>query len=186
MRGGARGVLGIIDHFRDFLIGQDPAKIEHWWNEMVRGTFWSTGQVIMSAVAGIDMALWDLKGKRLGVPVYDLLGGPTRERVRVYRHLAGRTAEELIEDALRFKEQGFTALRYSPLAALDDHSIKTGTRRPPSSRRSAARSSCVSHSAMRSICSSTRTRCSARRRQPIWVTRWNRTASTSTKTRSGP
>src|SRR3954470_16610807 len=123
LAGRGRGVLGIIDHFRDLLIGQDPAKIEHWWNEMVRGTFWSTGQVIMSAVAGIDMALWDLKGKRLGVPVYDLLGGPTRERVRVYRHLAGRTAEELIEDAFRFKEQGFTALRFSPLAALDDHSI---------------------------------------------------------------
>jgi L-alanine-DL-glutamate epimerase-like enolase superfamily enzyme len=123
LAGRGRGVLGIIDHFRDLLIGQDPAKIEHWWNEMVRGTFWSTGQVIMSAVAGIDMALWDLKGKRLGVPVYDLLGGPTRERVRVYRHLAGQTAQELIEDALRLKEEGFTALRFSPLAALDDHSI---------------------------------------------------------------
>ena len=90
---------------------------------MVRGTFWSTGQVIMSAVAGIDIALWDLKGKRLGVPVYDLLGGPTRERVRVYRHLAGDTAEELVEDALRWREQGFTALRFGPLAAFDDHSL---------------------------------------------------------------
>ena len=65
-------------------------------DEFVRGTFWSNGQVIMSAVAGIDIALWDLKGKRLGVPVYDLLGGPTRERVRVYRHLAGSTAAELV------------------------------------------------------------------------------------------
>ena len=64
---------------RELLVGQDPARIEHWWSEIVRGTFWSTGQVIMSAVAGIDMALWDLKGKRLGVPVYDLLGGPTRD-----------------------------------------------------------------------------------------------------------
>ena len=72
----------------------------------------------MSAVAGIDIALWDLKGKRLGVPVYDLLGGPTRERVRVYRHLTGDTAEELTEDALRWLEQGFTALRFGPLAAL--------------------------------------------------------------------
>ena len=72
----------------------------------MRGTFWSTGQVIMSAVAGIDIALWDLKGKRLGVPVYDLLGGPTREQVRVYRHLAGDTAEELVEDALRWRRAG--------------------------------------------------------------------------------
>src|SRR4051812_31017599 len=121
--GRGRGVLGILDHFRDLLIGKDPTGIEHWWGEMVRGTFWSTGQVIMSAVAGIDMALWDLKGKRLGAPIYDLLGGPTREKVRVYRHLRGRTAEELVEDAHRFVGEGFTALRYSPLAALDDESL---------------------------------------------------------------
>ena len=123
LAGRGRGVLGILDHFGELLVGQDPARIEHWWSEMVRGTFWSTGQVIMSAVAGIDIALWDLKGKRLGVPVYDLLGGPTRERVRVYRHLAGDSAEELAEDALRWREQGFTALRFGPLAAFDDHSL---------------------------------------------------------------
>jgi L-alanine-DL-glutamate epimerase-like enolase superfamily enzyme len=123
LAGRGRGVLGILDHFRDLLIGQDPTGIEHWWSEMVRGTFWSTGQVIMSAVAGIDMALWDLKGKRLGAPVYDLLGGPTRDKVRVYRHLAGQTAEALVEDALRWRQQGFTALRFCPLAALDDYSL---------------------------------------------------------------
>src|SRR5829696_40638 len=121
--GRGRGVLGILDHARDLLIGQDPAKIEHIWGELVHGTFWSTGQVIMSAVAGIDIALWDLKGKRLGVPLYDLLGGPTRERARVYRHVAGNTAAELAEDARRWREQGFTALRYGPLAAFDDHSL---------------------------------------------------------------
>jgi mannonate dehydratase len=120
LAGKGRGVLGILDHARDLLIGQDPAKIEHIWGELVHGTFWSTGQVVMSAVAGIDLALWDVKGKRLGVPVYDLLGGPTRERVRVYRHLAGNTTEALIEDAQRWIEQGFTALRYCPLKALDD------------------------------------------------------------------
>lgn len=123
LAGKGRGVLGILDHFRDLLIGRDPTGIEHWWGEMVRGTFWSAGQVVMSAVAGIDMALWDLKGKRLGAPVYDLLGGPTREKVRVYRHLRGQTAAELVEDAVRWREQGFTALRFSPLAALDDESL---------------------------------------------------------------
>lgn len=123
LAGRGRGVLGILDHFRELLVGQDPARIEHLWSEMVRGTFWSTGQVLMSAVAGIDQALWDLKGKRLGVPVYDLLGGPTRDRVRVYRHLAGDTADELIEDAHRWLDRGFTALRYHPLAALDAASL---------------------------------------------------------------
>src|SRR5262245_51540387 len=68
--GRGRGVLGILDHFAELLVGQDPTRIEHWWGEMTRGTFWSNGQVIMSAVAGIDLALWDLKGKALGVPVH--------------------------------------------------------------------------------------------------------------------
>jgi L-alanine-DL-glutamate epimerase-like enolase superfamily enzyme len=77
----------------------------------------------MSAVAGIDMALWDLKGKRLGVPVYELLGGPTRERVRVYRHLTGTSASELVEDALRWREQGTTALRFGTLRAFDEQGI---------------------------------------------------------------
>jgi L-alanine-DL-glutamate epimerase-like enolase superfamily enzyme len=121
--GRGRGVLGILDHARELLIGQDPGKIEHLWGEIVHGTFWSTGQVIMSAVAGIDLALWDLKGKRLGVPVYDLLGGPTREKVRVYRHLTGDTTEEVVEDALSWKERGFTALRYCPLESLDAKSM---------------------------------------------------------------
>jgi mannonate dehydratase len=105
------------------LVGTDPARIEHRWSELTRGTFWSNGQVIMSAVAGIDIALWDLKGKRLGVPVYDLLGGPTRESVRVYRHLAGDSAEALVEDGLRWRERGFTALRFGPLAAFDEQGL---------------------------------------------------------------
>jgi L-alanine-DL-glutamate epimerase-like enolase superfamily enzyme len=117
LAGQGRGVLGVLDHFAEVLVGNDPARIEHWWSELVRGAFWSPGQVVMSAVAGIDIALWDLKGKRLGVPVHELLGGPTRERVRVYRHLAGETAEELVDDALRWRERGFTALRFVPLAA---------------------------------------------------------------------
>ncbi|MBX3069401.1 MAG: mandelate racemase/muconate lactonizing enzyme family protein [Thermomicrobiales bacterium] len=122
--GRGRGVLGIIDHARDLLIGQDPSRIEHCWAEIVHGTFWSTGQVIMSAVAGIDIALWDLKGKRLGVPVYDLLGGATREKIRVYRHLrhdnTGSVDREIglmVEDAHSWVEQGFTVLRFDPLAA---------------------------------------------------------------------
>jgi L-alanine-DL-glutamate epimerase-like enolase superfamily enzyme len=123
LAGRGRGVLGIIDHARDLLIGKDPATIEHHWSELVHGTFWSTGQVVMSAVAGIDIALWDLKGKRLGVPVYDLLGGPTRNKVRVYRHLGGDSVETVIEDAQRWVDRGFTALRYTPLKAFDERSM---------------------------------------------------------------
>lgn len=77
----------------------------------------------MSAVAGIDIALWDLKGKRLGVPIYDLLGGPTRNKVRVYRHLSGKGIEGVLEDAHRWVDQGFNVLRFSPMKAFDDHSM---------------------------------------------------------------
>lgn len=123
LAGRGRGVLGVLDHFTELLVGQDAGRIEHWWSELVRGTFWSNGQVVMSAVAGIDMALWDLKGKRLGVPVYELLGGPTRDRVRVYRHLAGSSVGALVEDARRWREQGFTALRFGPLRAFDPEGL---------------------------------------------------------------
>src|SRR5688500_6363470 len=123
LAGRGRAVLGAIDHFRDLLIGRDPAAIEHWWNVMVRGTFWSPGQVAMSAVAGIDIALWDLKGKRLGAPIYDLLGGPTRDRVRVYRHLSGARVEEQVEDARRWTERGVTALRFCPTHSVDTVSL---------------------------------------------------------------
>jgi L-alanine-DL-glutamate epimerase-like enolase superfamily enzyme len=122
--GRSRGVIGIIDHARELLIGQDPARIEHLYAEILRGTFWSTGQVIMSAIAGIDMALWDIKGKRLGAPVYDLLGGATRDKVRVYRHLAQDTSatveheiDGLVEDAHAWVAKGFNVLRFSPVAA---------------------------------------------------------------------
>lgn len=119
LAGRGRAVLGAIDHFRELLVGQEAGAIEHWWNAMVRGTFWSPGQVVMSAVGGIDIALWDLKGKRLGVPIYELLGGPTRGKVRVYRHLSGSTVEEQVEDALRWVEQGVTALRFCPTHSVD-------------------------------------------------------------------
>ena len=117
LAGHGRSVLGALDHFAELLVGRDPMRIEHIWSELVRGTFWSNGQVVMSAVAGIDIALWDLKGKALGVPVYELLGGPTRDRVRVYVHLRGTTPEQLVEDALARREAGFTALRFGMLGA---------------------------------------------------------------------
>ena len=78
LAGQGRGVLGILDHFGEMLIGQDPARIEHWWSEMVRGTFWSNGQVIMSAAAGIDMALWISRAKRLACRSGASSEGPRR------------------------------------------------------------------------------------------------------------
>jgi L-alanine-DL-glutamate epimerase-like enolase superfamily enzyme len=114
LAGRDQGVLGVIQHLKPLLIGRDPARIEDIWQECYRNTFWRGGPILLSAISGIDIALWDLKGKRLGVPVYDLLGGKTRDRVRVYTHLSGSTDDELCEQALRKIEQGYTALRFVP------------------------------------------------------------------------
>src|SRR5947209_5901439 len=109
-----RGVLGVLDHFAPLLVGRDPGKIEDVWQELYRNTFWRGGPTLLSALSGIDIALWDLKGKRLNAPIYDLLGGPTRERVRVYTHLNSQSDDQLCEQAVAAVEQGYTALRIVP------------------------------------------------------------------------
>jgi galactonate dehydratase len=108
-----------ITKFGEYLIGKDPRYIEHHWNVMLRAHHF-TGAAITGAVSAIDIALWDIKGKSLGVPVYDLLGGKMRDKARVYGHVKGRTIGNLVEEAVRLKEQGFTALGHlNPL--LDEH-----------------------------------------------------------------
>ena len=71
------------------LLGQDPRRIEHCWQILYRSAFWRMGVIGLSALSGIDQALWDIKGKDLGVPVYELLGGRVRDKVRVYTHFTG-------------------------------------------------------------------------------------------------
>ena len=90
----------ISDHIAPLLIGRDPDRIEDAWQYLYRGTYWRGGPVLMTALAGIDLALWDIKGKRADLPVYSLLGGKTREGALAYRHCDGRDAIE-IEDNIR-------------------------------------------------------------------------------------
>jgi galactonate dehydratase len=93
--------------------------IEHHWQRLHRHGFWRGGVVLTSAVSAIDQALWDIKGKRLGVPVYDLLGGPTRKRIRLYTHVGGTTPEATAEHALAIVANGFTAIKMGvPRAAI--------------------------------------------------------------------
>ena len=80
-----------VDELAEYLVGKDPRNVVHHWQAMYRHAFYRGGPVLTSAISGIDMALWDIKGKLLGVPVYELLGGPTRHRVRVYAHVKKRT-----------------------------------------------------------------------------------------------
>ena len=98
-----------IRKFAGYLVGKDPRAIEHHWNVMMRFSNF-TGAAINGAISAIDIALWDIKGKQLGVPIYELLGGKVRDKARVYGHCKGRTADKLVAHAERLKREGYTAL----------------------------------------------------------------------------
>jgi galactonate dehydratase len=119
LSGRSLAVTEALELIKPLLLGQDATRIEHIWQDIFRGTFWRGGPVLQSALAGIDIALWDLAGKALGVPVYRLLGGAARDKVLVYRHVGGRTPEELIENSRRLLEEGWRVLRICPADILD-------------------------------------------------------------------
>ncbi len=106
----------IRDFFRN-LKGKDPTMIEHHWQAMYRWSFYRGGPVNMSAISGIEQALWDILGKYLNQPIYKLLGGPVRERIKVYAHVGGETPEECADSALRRMEEGFRAVKTCPFGA---------------------------------------------------------------------
>lgn len=98
-----------VETFRRYLIGKDPLRIEHHWQYMYRQSHFR-GAAIMGALSAVDIALWDIAGKHFGVPVYQLLGGKTRDKARVYYHVFGHTTEELIDGCVKAKREGFTAV----------------------------------------------------------------------------
>ena len=100
---------GAISKFADYLVGKDPRTIEHHWNVMMRFSNF-TGAGINGAISAIDIALWDITGKWLGVPIYQLLGGKVRDKARVYAHCKGRTGDKLVARATHLKAEGYTAL----------------------------------------------------------------------------
>src|SRR5579883_2430524 len=108
----------IMEHER-YLIGKDPRQIERLWQAMYRYARWRGGPILNSAISAIEIALWDILGKSLGVPIYQLLGGACRDRVRMYAHLGGRSPEEIAERARALVEAGYTALKMGPFVAPD-------------------------------------------------------------------
>ncbi|ELZ04731.1 mandelate racemase/muconate lactonizing protein [Natrialba chahannaoensis JCM 10990] len=94
-----------------YLLGQDPHAIEDHWQAMYRGCFYRGGPVLMSAIAGIDQALWDIKGKHFDVPVFELLGGRTRDKIRVYQWIGGDRVSDIGSEAKQLSEAGYTALK---------------------------------------------------------------------------
>lgn len=99
------------DHVCPQLIGRDPHQIEDIWQYLYKGAYWRRGPVTMSAIAAVDMALWDIKGKVTGLPLYQLLGGASRTGVMVYCHTTGHTIDEALDDYAKHKEMGFKAIR---------------------------------------------------------------------------
>jgi mannonate dehydratase len=101
----------LSDHLIPCLIGRDPFQTEDIWQYVYRGAYWRRGPVTMAAIAAIDVALWDIKGKALNTPLYNLLGGKCREGVLVYAHANGKDIDHALEDVARHRELGYKAIR---------------------------------------------------------------------------
>ncbi|MBS7610118.1 hypothetical protein KEJ19_06090 [Candidatus Bathyarchaeota archaeon] len=101
--------VAVLQDFKTWLLGRDPREIEGLWHEMYNFSRFPGGSVVNSAISGIEHALWDILGKSLGAPVYRLLGGRCREKIRVYVHASGPTPSELSEACLLAAKRGFTA-----------------------------------------------------------------------------
>jgi len=119
VEGRAETVRTAVAELSDLLIGKDPLRIEDHWQVLTRGGFYRGGPVLSSAVAGIDQALWDIAGKAYGAPVYQLLGGPVRDRVRVYSWIGGDEPLEVADRAREQAEAGFTAVKMNASGRME-------------------------------------------------------------------
>jgi galactonate dehydratase len=120
LSGREKAVAGAIEHYREFLIGRDPMAIGALWQEMYRSQYFEGGRVLTAAISAIDIALHDIKGKALGVPVYELLGGRQRDHIPTFATTRGPCGPEMIEQAQELVALGWTAMRLSPA----DHDAK--------------------------------------------------------------
>lgn len=111
VEGRARTVAMAVQELGDYIIGKDPRDIERLWQDMYKASFYRGGAVLASAVSGVEQALWDITGKWYGVPVYALLGGAVRDKIRVYSWVFGETDEDYIKGAIDRKNKGFNAMK---------------------------------------------------------------------------
>jgi len=118
VEGRAEVVRAAIDVFAEYLVGEDPLRIEHHWQVLTKGGFYRGGPILSSAVAGIDQALWDIAGQAYGAPVHALLGGPLRDRARVYAWVGGDEPAELTDAIAAHVEAGMTAVKMNASGRL--------------------------------------------------------------------
>lgn len=118
LEGRSHTAQAAVHELEDYLIGKDPLRIEDHWQVMSKSSFYRGGAVLSTAVAGIDQALWDIAGKVYGAPVHQLLGGPVRDRVRVYSWIGGDDPAEIAEHATQAREGGFTAVKMNAAGRL--------------------------------------------------------------------
>lgn len=125
IEGKASTVKTAVSELMNQLIGKDPSNIEGLWDQMYRSSFYRGGPILMSAISGIDQALWDIKGKYLNAPVHQLLGGKARNRIKVYSWVGGDRPEDVAREAEKVAQKGFTAIKMNAteeLQYLDDYS----------------------------------------------------------------
>ena len=112
-----KAFLGALEHIKEYLVGKNPLNVEQHFHNIYRDAYWRGGSVLMSALSAVEMALWDILGKYLNVPVYQLLGGKVNDRVRIYVNgwFAGaREPEEFAEKAKQAVKRGVTAMKWDP------------------------------------------------------------------------
>ncbi len=119
VEGRASTVQSAVEEMADYLIGKDPGAIEDLWQTLYRGGFYRGGPILSSAISGIEQALWDIKGKRLGVPIYQLMGGPVREKMRVYSWIGGDRPADVALHAQARVDAGYTALKMNATAEME-------------------------------------------------------------------
>ena len=119
VEGKADTVKAAVEEMAEYIIGREAGQIEDIWQTLYRGGFYRGGAILMSAIAGIDQALWDIKGKALGVPIYELLGGAVREKMKLYGWIGGDKPANLIEGARKRLEQGFRAVKMNACADME-------------------------------------------------------------------
>jgi galactonate dehydratase len=119
VEGRAATTASAVTELSEYFIGKDPRNVEDLWQTMYRGGFYRGGEILMSAISGIEQALWDIKGKALGVPVYELLGGAVRDKMRVYSWIGGDNPSEAAESAKIRLAEGYTALKMNGTGPME-------------------------------------------------------------------